>query len=178
LQRTTKLYKQQGKGLSEKSVQSPNTTPKSTTSHSIAPTNHPNKKATHNSSNGGGDNNPPRAKIDSSHKFPVKKKRIKFVGQVEEPEIESENMELDIDLDSIFCNVDNPRDVIHHSRPMEIDETNFFYEYESFIFQSVVFDNESKNLIIEKRDVKNKKGKSRLEINLGNMRPSQISRLH
>jgi hypothetical protein len=46
------------------------------------------------------------------------------------------------------------------------------------VFQSVVFDSESKKLIIEKRDVKNKKGKSRSEVNLANMRPSQISRLH
>jgi hypothetical protein len=46
------------------------------------------------------------------------------------------------------------------------------------VFQSVVFYSESKKLIIEKRDVKNKKGKSRSEVNLANMRSSQISRLH
>jgi hypothetical protein len=61
---------------------------------------------------------------------------------------------------------------------MEIAETEIFDEDESFVFQSVVFYNESKNLIIEKRDVRNKKGKSRSEINLRNMQPSQISRLH
>ena len=42
----------------------------------------------------------------------------------------------------------------------------------------VVFDNESKKLIIEKSDVKNKKGKYRSEVNLKNMRPSQVSRIH
>jgi hypothetical protein len=52
---------------------------------------------------------------------------------------------------------------------MEIAETDIFYEDESFVFQSVVFDSQSKNLIIEKRDVTNKKGKSRSEINLRNM---------
>jgi hypothetical protein len=36
---------------------------------------HPSKKATHNSSNGGGDKNRPRYKIDSSHKLPTRKKR-------------------------------------------------------------------------------------------------------
>jgi hypothetical protein len=108
----------------------------------------------------------------------VEKKRKKIVGQVEEPEIESENMELETDLDSVFCNLDHPRDAIQHSRPMDIADTKFFYEDESFVFQSVVFDNESKNLIIEKRDVKNKKGKSRSKVNLANMRSSQISRLH
>jgi hypothetical protein len=46
------------------------------------------------------------------------------------------------------------------------------------VFQSIVFDNESKKLIIEKSDVKNKKGKSCLEVNLRNMRPSHISRIH
>ena len=40
------------------------------------------------------------------------------------------------------------------------------------------FYSQSKKLIIEKRDVTNKKGKSRSEINLRNMQPSQISRLH
>jgi len=46
------------------------------------------------------------------------------------------------------------------------------------VFQSVVFDNESNKLIIEKSDVKNKKGKSCSEVNLRNMRPSQISDIH
>jgi hypothetical protein len=178
LQSTTELYKQQGKGPGEKSVQSPATTPKSTTSQSIAPTTHPSKKETQNSSNGGGDKNPPRGKIDSSHKLPVRKKRKNVVGQAEEPETESEDMELETDLDNVFCNVDQPGDAIHHNPLMEIVETDIFDEDESFVFQSVVFDNESKNLIIEKRDVRNKKGKSRSEINLRNMQPSQISRLH
>jgi hypothetical protein len=61
---------------------------------------------------------------------------------------------------------------------MDIIESETFDEEESFVFQSIVFDSESKNLIIKKRDVKNKKGKSRLEVNLRNMRPSQIDRIH
>jgi hypothetical protein len=61
---------------------------------------------------------------------------------------------------------------------LEIVENEIFDEEESFVFQSVVFDNESKKLIIEKSDVKNKKGKSRSEVNLRNMWPSQISRIH
>jgi hypothetical protein len=61
---------------------------------------------------------------------------------------------------------------------MEIIGTNTFDEEESFSFQSIVFYSESKNFIIEKIDVKNKKGKSRSDINLWNMRPSQISQIH
>jgi hypothetical protein len=80
------------------------------TSRSIAPTTHSSKKETHNSSN----------IIDSSHKLLVKKKRNNFVGKAKEPEIESEDMEFDTDLDSVFCNVDKPGDVIQHSPPMEI----------------------------------------------------------
>jgi hypothetical protein len=52
---------------------------------------HPSKKATQNSSNAGGDKNPPRGKIDSSHKLPVRKKRKNVVGKVEELETESED---------------------------------------------------------------------------------------
>jgi hypothetical protein len=44
--------------------------------------------------------------------------------------------------------------------------------------RALFFDNESKNLIIEKRDVRKKKGKYHSEINLRNMQPSQISRIH
>jgi hypothetical protein len=61
---------------------------------------------------------------------------------------------------------------------LEIFENEIFDEEESFVFQSAIFYNESKKIIIEKSDVKNKKGKSRSEFNLRNMRPSQISRIH
>jgi hypothetical protein len=108
----------------------------------------------------------------------VEKKRKKIVGQVEEPKIESENMELDTYLDSIFHNLDQPGDAIQHSLPMDIVDTNFFYEDESFVFQSVFFYIKSKNLIIEKRDVKNKKVKSRSKVDLANMWSFQISRIH
>jgi hypothetical protein len=67
---------------------------------------------------------------------------------------------------------------MHHSLKMEIADIEIFYEDESFVFQSIVFDNESKNLIIEKTDVTNKKGKSRSEINLRKMQSSQISQFH
>jgi hypothetical protein len=43
---------------------------------------------------------------------------------------------------------------------MEITKIDIFDEDESFIFQSVVFDSQSKNMVIEKRDVTNRKGKS------------------
>jgi hypothetical protein len=78
VQSCTKLYMQQGKGPSDKSVQSTNTTPKSRTSRSIAPTAHHNNKETQSSSTGGGDNDPPHSKIDSSHKLLVEKKRKKM----------------------------------------------------------------------------------------------------
>jgi hypothetical protein len=44
---------------------------------------------------------------------------------------------------------------------MDISDTKNFEEDESFVFQSVVFDSQYKKLIIEKKDVKDKKGKSR-----------------
>jgi hypothetical protein len=110
--------------------------------------------------------------------FSCRRREKRIVGEVEEPKIESENMELDTDLDSIFCNLDQSGDAIHHSYPMDIVDTEIFYEDESFVFQSVVFESESKKLIIEKRDVKNKKRKYRSEVDLANMQLSQISGLH
>jgi hypothetical protein len=106
LQSTTELDKKQGKGPSENSVKSADSTPKSTTSRSIAPMAHHSNKETQSYSNRGGDNNPPHPKIDSSHKLSVDKKRKKMGGQAEEPEIESENMELEPDLDNVFCYLD------------------------------------------------------------------------
>ena len=61
---------------------------------------------------------------------------------------------------------------------MEIDETDIFDEDESFIFQSIVFDSQSKNMVIAKRDVTNRKGKYRTKINFRKMWPSQISLFH
>jgi hypothetical protein len=105
----------------------------------------------------------------------VRKKRKNVVQEAKEPKTESEDMELETDLKNVFPNVDQPRDVINHNPLMEIAEIEIFDKDESFVSQSVVFYSKSKNLIIEMRDVENKKGKSRSEINLRNMQSSQIS---
>jgi hypothetical protein len=94
---------------------------------------HPSKKETHKSSNGGGDKNPPRTKIDSSHKIPLTKKRKNIVGQVDKLKIESEQMQLEIETQHIH-KIGLFVDVIHHSSTMEIAETDIFYEDESFVF--------------------------------------------
>jgi hypothetical protein len=146
---------------------------------------HQSNKVAHTSSGGGGDKNAPSGKIESSHKIPLRKKRKNIVQEEEGPRAKSdicnlslEDMELDIDIEKMFPNVDHPQDTAHQNPLMEIIESETFDEEESFVFQSIVFYSESKNLIIEKRDVKNKKGKSRSEVNLQNMRPSQISKIH
>jgi len=72
------FYKQRGKGPSERSSQSPVVTPKNTTSKRNVPVAHLVKKVVNSSSSGGGENNPPPKKIESSHKFPVRKKRKKI----------------------------------------------------------------------------------------------------
>jgi hypothetical protein len=64
------------------------------------------------------------------------------------------------------------------SSAVEIAETEIFDEDESFVFQSNVFDSQSKSMVIEKRDVTNMKGKSRTEINFREMQSSQISLFH
>ena len=86
-------------------------------------------------------------------------------------------MELEPVLDSVFCYLDQPKDTIQHCRPMDIANTENFEEDESFVFQSIIFYSQSKKLIIEKKYVKNKKGKSRSEVNLVKMWSSQICRL-
>ena len=87
-------------------------------------------------------------------------------------------MELEIDIEKVFPNNDQLEKTSSQNPQIEIIGTETFDEEYSFAFQNAIFDSESKNLIIEKRDVKNKKGKSRSEINLWNMWPSQISQIH
>jgi hypothetical protein len=69
-------------------------------------------------------------------------------------------MELEIDIEKIFPDDNQLERTSPHTHEMEIIGTDTLDEEEYFSFQSVVFDNESKKLVIEKRDVKNKKWKS------------------
>jgi hypothetical protein len=55
------------------------------------------------------------------------------------------------------------------SSTVEITETEIFDKNESFAFQSVVFYSQSKSMVIEKRHVTNRKGKSRTKINFREM---------
>jgi hypothetical protein len=87
-------------------------------------------------------------------------------------------MELDADIEKMFPPLDQSGNMTHQNLSLEIIENETFNEEESFVFQSVVFDRESKKLIIEKSDVKNKKGKYCSEVDLRAMHPSQISRIH
>jgi hypothetical protein len=89
-----------------------------------------------------------------------------------------EDMELEADIEKLFPTIDQPRNTAHQNSSLEIIENETFSEEESFSFQSTVFDKESKKLIIEKGDMKNKKGKSHSEVDLKDLRPSQISRIH
>jgi len=77
-----------------------------------------------------------------------------------------------------FPTIDQSGKMTHQNSSLEIIENETFSQEESFSFQSVVFDKESKKLIIEKGDMKNKKGKYHSEVDLKDLQPSQISRIH
>jgi hypothetical protein len=49
------------------------------------------------------------------HELPVQKKGKRIVEHAKQPKIESENMDLDADLENIFCNLDHPGDEIQHA---------------------------------------------------------------
>jgi hypothetical protein len=61
---------------------------------------------------------------------------------------------------------------------MDISVIQNVDEDEFFVFQSVVFDNQNKRLIFEEKNVKNLKGKCHSEVDIVNMRLSQICQLH
>jgi hypothetical protein len=87
-------------------------------------------------------------------------------------------MELEEDIDKMFPTIDHPGNMVQQNSSLEIIQNETFNEKESFTFQSVVFDKETKKLIIQKGDRKNKKGKSRSEVDLKYMWSSQISKIH
>lgn len=97
-------------------------------------------------------------------------------GESDIHDLSLEDIELKIDIEKVFPNVDQLENTAHQNPQMEIIKSEILDEEESFLFHSVVFYSDAKNLIIKKRDVRNKKWKSRLDINLWNMRPSQIHR--
>jgi hypothetical protein len=87
-------------------------------------------------------------------------------------------MELEVDIEKMFPTIDQLGNTTHQNSLLEIIENETFSEEESFSFQSVVFDKESKKLIFEKGDMKIKKGKLHSEVDLKDMWPSQIFKIH
>jgi hypothetical protein len=87
-------------------------------------------------------------------------------------------MELKADIEKMFRIIDHPGNTVHQNSSLEIIENENFSEEESLTFQSVVFNKESKKLIIEKSDMNNNKGKSHSKVDLKDMWPSQISKIH
>jgi hypothetical protein len=116
---------------------------------------------------------------------PLRKKRKNVVQEEEDHHMENdinsfslEDMKLEVDIKKMFPTIDQLGNMAHQNSSLEIIENETFNEAKSFSFQSVVFDKESKKLIIEKSDIKNMKGKSRSEVDLKDTRPYQIFRIH
>jgi hypothetical protein len=128
---------------------------KNTTSRSNAPATNPVKKSINNSSSGGGYKNPPSGKIESYHKLPVRKKR-KTSLQLEEnnllendiQNLSLEDMELEADIKKIFPRIEQHEHVFQQNTASEVRRNESFIEEESFTIQSVVYDKDSKKVII------------------------------
>jgi hypothetical protein len=65
--------------------------------------------------------------------------------------------------------MEQPKNMAQQNSLLEVIGNETFSEEESFTFQSVVFDKESKNLVVERSDQMNKKGKARSKVNLKDM---------
>ena len=72
----------------------------------------------------------------------MQKKGKIIVGEAEQPETYSKNMDLDANLESIFCNLDQPADRIQPTFSMDMVDTLIFYEDESYVLHNVVFESE------------------------------------
>jgi hypothetical protein len=142
-----------------------------------APMTHPIRNISNSSSSGGGEKNPPPEKFESSHKLPVRKKMKNLIQEEEEKLIENDiqrfsldDMELEADIEKIFPAMEQPEIVTQQNVLLEVVANDIFSEEESFTFQSDIFYMESKKLIVKRGDQKNKKGKSRSEVDLKDMR--------
>ena len=125
---------------------------------------HPNRNIANSSSSGGGEKNPTLGNIENSHKFFVRKKRKKLIQEEEDNLIENDiqifsldDMELEADNEKIFHVIEQPKIVTQKNVLLEVVANEIFREEESFTFQSVMFDKESKKLIVERGDQKNEK---------------------
>ena len=72
----------------------------------------------------------------------MQKKGKIIAGEVEQPNTYNENTDLDVDLESIFFNLEQPTDGIHPTCSMDMVDTLIFDEDESYVFQNVVFESE------------------------------------
>jgi hypothetical protein len=87
-------------------------------------------------------------------------------------------MELEVDIEKIFPAMEQPENITQQNSLLEAVANETFSEEESFTFQSVIFYKESKKLIVERSDKKNKKRKYHSKVELKDMRSSQISKIH
>jgi hypothetical protein len=92
-------------------------------------------------------------------------------GEIDIHNLSLEDMELEIDIEKMFHDDDQLERTSTHNPEMEISGIDTLDEEYSFAIQSVVFYSESKKSVIEKRDVKNKKEESCLDMNLQNIHP-------
>jgi hypothetical protein len=58
----------------------------------------------------------------------VQKNGKRIVGEVEQPKIYRQNMDLDVDLEIIFYNLDQPAHTIQHAFSMDMVGTDIFDE--------------------------------------------------
>ena len=77
-----------------------------------------------------------------------------------------EDMELEVHIEKIFPTMEELENMAQQNYLLEVFGNATFSEEESFTFQRIVFDRESKNMIVERIDQKNKKGKDHSEVDL------------
>ena len=128
---------------------------------------HPVRKIANSISSGGGEKNISPEKIENSHNLPVRKKRKNLIQEEEDNLIENDiqifsldDMELEVDIEKIFPALEQPGIVTQQNALLEFAANEIFSEEESRTFQSAIFYKESKKMIVERGDQKNKKGKS------------------
>jgi len=106
----------------------------------------------------------------------VRNKRKNLIQVEEDTLIENDihifsldDMELEVDIEKIFPALEQPGIVTQQNALLEFAANEIFSEEESHTFQSAIFYKESKKMILERGDQKNKKGKYRSAVDLKDM---------
>jgi hypothetical protein len=185
---TTDQHRQRGRVVNERSSWSPNVSqksglPKGKPQNSVQEQ----RKSSMDNSDDGGEQNPPKGNLENPHKLPIASKRKRGTNKEGESEdipgdeIVPEDMELDVNIEEIEFAGEEQR--LEESKTIAKElatQEPIIFEEESLTLHHATFNKNSRKLVIEKINAKNKKiqEKWNSEFDFHGVPPSKVIEFH